>query len=64
MSYLGGTAYFTVTSNDTWYVSSSDSWIDIVMPMGTGDGYIEVIYDENITDARIGTIIVEFCFVS
>jgi hypothetical protein len=59
VSYLGGVVYYAVTSNETWYVSSSDSWIDIATPIGSGDGYIEVEYDENTEDARVGTIVIQ-----
>ena len=52
-----GTTTFDVTSNISWTVSETTSWLSVGSPTGSNNGTINVSYDENTTTSqRVGTI--------
>jgi hypothetical protein len=54
-----GQTTFDVTSNISWDVSESVSWLTVTPTSGTGDDVLTVNYDQNTSvNARVGTITV------
>ncbi len=54
------TISFTLTTNDEWTVSSTDSWINLSTTSGTGNEKIQVTVSDNAsTESRKGTITVK-----
>lgn len=52
-----GTESVDISSNLDWTVKVSDPWIMVNPMMGSGDGTINIIYDENTSlDSRVGTV--------
>lgn len=50
---------FTITSNDSWTVSSANSWISLSLTKGTGNATIDVSVQKNTsTNSRTGIILV------
>jgi len=47
VNYLAGSVVYSVNSNQTWFVSSSNLWITIINGFGIGDGAFTVYYDAN-----------------
>jgi hypothetical protein len=57
VSNAAGQTTFSVTSNISWTVSESVSWLSVSPTSGSDDGPLTVTYDENTsTSERVGTI--------
>ena len=59
VSSSAGTTTFSVTSNTTWTVAESVSWLSVTPMIGNENGTLTVVYNENTTAAsRTGQITV------
>jgi outer membrane protein OmpA-like peptidoglycan-associated protein len=47
VGYRAGEAEFAITANNPWTVSENETWFSVRPTSGTGNGIIEVTYDEN-----------------
>nr|NQU91957.1 right-handed parallel beta-helix repeat-containing protein [Bacteroidota bacterium] len=57
VSSLSGTTSFDVTSNTSWTVSKSVDWLTVDPTTGSGNGTLNVNYDENTSiTQRVGSI--------
>jgi plastocyanin len=58
VTYQAGTTSFTILSNTSWAVTTSDPWLTSTAD-GSGNGAIVVEYEENMSpDIRIATLVV------
>lgn len=55
-SYTGGSSALTITTNDSWTASTTDSWLSLSSTAGTGNSSINILASANTGLQRTGTV--------
>lgn len=58
-SYLGSSKAFSISSNLTWTVTSSESWVGLSSSIGSGNGRLTVICPENAGTSMTATVTIQ-----